>query len=215
MERSKGQGVQSAPSWLSRERILDVAMKILVERGAEQLTVRGLAAELGVAGTSVYWHVGNKQALLDALVDRVIEDLGEVRARGRTPTARIRSVAAQVRRSQLSCPDLVAFVHQQGRIAGLFRPARRELARELIAAGIEGREAVLGVEAIIFLVIGSVLFDVQLGRQPTQTEVPAELWKDSDLPDAPEALAYFMRPVDYDTVFSYSLDTLIHSILGS
>ena len=27
--------------------------------------------------TAIYWHVGNKQALLDGLVDRIIADLGE------------------------------------------------------------------------------------------------------------------------------------------
>ena len=47
-------------------------MQILETEGFERLTIRGLATKLGVAATSIYWHVGDKQALLDAVAERVI-----------------------------------------------------------------------------------------------------------------------------------------------
>jgi AcrR family transcriptional regulator len=41
--------------------------------GYEQLTVRGLAAYMGVAPMTLYHHVSNKDDLLDEVVDRLLE----------------------------------------------------------------------------------------------------------------------------------------------
>src|SRR5271168_1158855 len=118
---------------LSRAQILETAQRIVETEGLSSLTIRGLAGKLGVAVTAVYWHVGDKQALLDALVERVIDEMGEVTASGRGHRARIMSIARSLRLSLLERPELVALVHRQGRIAALFQPARRVLATELAA----------------------------------------------------------------------------------
>ena len=205
----------SGPAGLTRDRVLDAAMAILLERGLERLTVRALADDLGVAVTAIYWHVGNKQTLLDALVDRIIAELGEVRARGRTPATRIRSVADGLRSALLARPDLVAFVQQQGRVAGLFQPARRALAVELTRAGVAGERAAYGVEAVVLVVVGSVLIDRQVARQPVQSEQPEELWTEADLPGAPGTLVHLTHRLDEDAVFAFSVDALVQSLLTS
>lgn len=56
-------------------RVLDVAMNLADREGLNALTMRRLAARLGVEAMSLYHHVSGKDALLDLLVDRVI---GEV-----------------------------------------------------------------------------------------------------------------------------------------
>src|ERR1700753_1636503 len=86
---------------LSREQVLDGARPIVEAEGVERLTIRGLAAKLGVAVTAIYWHVGDKQALLDGVVDRIIPDIGEVAAGGRGPEARLVSAGRSLRRSLL------------------------------------------------------------------------------------------------------------------
>jgi AcrR family transcriptional regulator len=62
---------------LNRERVLRTAIALADERGAEELTMRKLAKELGVEAMSLYNHVANKVDLLDGMVDIVF---GEIEA---------------------------------------------------------------------------------------------------------------------------------------
>jgi AcrR family transcriptional regulator len=199
---------------LSRDQILDTAFEILESDGIERLTVRALAAKLGVAVTAIYWHVGDKDALLDGLVERIIAQLGPVQVRGRAPEERIMSIGRSLRQTLLRQPDLVAVVHRQGRTAALFQPARRVLVRELAAAGLDGAEAALAVQAVLNLVIGSVLVDRQVQRQPAQRQTPEELWTADDVPDAPELLEHLTHPVDEEKLFDFTLGVLVQSLVN-
>jgi AcrR family transcriptional regulator len=197
---------------LTRSQVLDAGMQILETDGIEGLTIRGLAAKLGVAATSIYWHVGDKQALLDGLAERVISQLSEVSVRGRDPADRIVSIASSLRRTLLERAELVALVHRQGRTAALFQPARRVLVTELTGAGLDGASAAVGVQSVLNLVIGSVLLDRQLERQPAQRQTPEELWSPEDVPDGPELLAHLSRPIDEEELFDYTLGALVETI---
>jgi AcrR family transcriptional regulator len=199
---------------LSRDQILDTAFEILDSDGIDRLTVRALAAKLGVAVTAIYWHVGDKQALLDGLVERIIAQLGPVQVRGRAPEDRIMSIGRSLRQTLLRQPDLVAVVHRQGRTAALFQPARRVLVRELATAGLDGAEAALAVQAILNLVIGAVLVDRQVQRQPAQRQTPEELWTADDVPDAPELLEHLTHPVDEQKLFDFSLGVLVRTLVS-
>ena len=84
---------------LTAELVIEVAGRIVDEQGADALTMRRLADELGVAVTSIYWHVGNREDLVDALVDRLLADMGTLRPRGTTPRERITSLARALRRN--------------------------------------------------------------------------------------------------------------------
>lgn len=189
-------------------------MAIVESEGVDRLTVRALAAKLGVAVTAVYWHVGDKQALLDGLVDRIIGQIGEVSARGRGAEARLVSVGRSLRRSLLGQPGLVGLVHRQGRTAALFQPARRVLVRELLDAGLVGADAALAVHAILNLVVGSVLIDRQVERQPLQHDEPQELWTADDVPGTPQLLRHLTRPVDEEELFGYSLRVLVRAVIA-
>lgn len=60
---------------LSRERVLDAAIRLADEAGLESLTMRKLARELGVEAMSLYNHVANKGDLVDGIVDLVLEEI--------------------------------------------------------------------------------------------------------------------------------------------
>ncbi|TQM32911.1 TetR/AcrR family transcriptional regulator [Nocardia bhagyanarayanae] len=56
---------------LSRDRVLDAAITVADRGGAEAISMRRVAQELGVEAMSLYNHVPNKDALLDGVVDAV------------------------------------------------------------------------------------------------------------------------------------------------
>jgi AcrR family transcriptional regulator len=60
---------------LSRELIVDAALRLVAREGAAGFSMRRLADELGVAAGAVYWHVANKEQLLQLVFDRLIGEL--------------------------------------------------------------------------------------------------------------------------------------------
>ena len=56
---------------LTRQTIIQTALGLLDQVGLEGLTVRRLAAELGVQSPALYWHLRSKQELLDAMADAI------------------------------------------------------------------------------------------------------------------------------------------------
>jgi AcrR family transcriptional regulator len=60
------------PSLLSRDRILDEALKLADEAGLDAVSMRRLGQALGVEAMSLYNHVANKDAILDGVIARVL-----------------------------------------------------------------------------------------------------------------------------------------------
>lgn len=69
---------------LDAERIAEVGLAIVDERGSAALTMRAVAEQLGVTPMSLYHHVADKSGLVALVVDRVITEcaLPERSARG-------------------------------------------------------------------------------------------------------------------------------------
>jgi AcrR family transcriptional regulator len=63
---------ETRPS-LSRELVADRALAIADAEGLEAVTIRRLAAELGVTPMALYWHFKTKDDLLDGLADRILD----------------------------------------------------------------------------------------------------------------------------------------------
>lgn len=81
---------------LSREQVLRAAVVLADERGAEGLTMRKLAKELGVEAMSLYNHVTSKDDLLDGMVDIVFGEI-EAPAAGGDWKAELRKRAVSTR----------------------------------------------------------------------------------------------------------------------
>jgi AcrR family transcriptional regulator len=62
---------------LSRDEIVRAAIKVADAEGADAISMRRIARELGAGTMSLYWHVASKEELLDLMTDSV---LGEQQA---------------------------------------------------------------------------------------------------------------------------------------
>ena len=88
---------------LTKAAIVQAALDLLDEAGMEGLTVRALAARLGVQAPALYWHVRNKQALLDEMATLIWRRVGDVMAGlpDSTPWREVMSVYAATIRAEL------------------------------------------------------------------------------------------------------------------
>lgn len=69
--RRSGPAASETRGKLSREQVVDAAVELADAQGLEALTVRKLALALGVTPMALYWHVADKDGLLDALGERM------------------------------------------------------------------------------------------------------------------------------------------------
>jgi TetR/AcrR family tetracycline transcriptional repressor len=59
---------------LDRQQVIDAAVQLLDDEGLDALSFRTLAGRLGVQAPTLYWHIGSKAELLDALADIIMDD---------------------------------------------------------------------------------------------------------------------------------------------
>jgi AcrR family transcriptional regulator len=60
---------------LTQRAIVDAALRVLNRDGSEGLSMRRVAEELGTGPASLYWHVANKDELINLLIDRVASEI--------------------------------------------------------------------------------------------------------------------------------------------
>ncbi|MDO5075885.1 TetR/AcrR family transcriptional regulator C-terminal domain-containing protein [Corynebacterium sp.] len=58
---------------LTKDSIINASIEILDEYGLADMTMRRVAKRLSVAPGALYWHIPNKQALIAAIANRIIE----------------------------------------------------------------------------------------------------------------------------------------------
>lgn len=94
--RGRGKG-------LSRDGIVAAAITLVERDGIEALTMRRVAASLGVEAMSLYGHVANKHTLVVAMADQMLGDV--VLTRSGDPVSDAVDFATQLRRTLLAHPS--------------------------------------------------------------------------------------------------------------
>jgi TetR/AcrR family tetracycline transcriptional repressor len=194
----------------SADTILDTAARLIELHGVESFTMRGLAEQLGVAVTSIYWHVGGKDALFDSLVDRLLREMANLPVHGDTPVQRIASLARAQRTALIERQHLLRIAHERDRTPTLFLPIQQRLAAQLVELGVTGSDAALVLRAVQVHVISSAVMQFSAVRGAKHEEEDPSLWSD-DWPD--RALVEALQsPTDYDAVFEYGLTALLATL---
>jgi TetR/AcrR family tetracycline transcriptional repressor len=97
---------------LSEQAFLDAAQRLLSDGGARAVTIRAIAAQVGVAPNAVYTYFPNKAAVLRALVERLLGEMNlDELTDGRRPVRhRILSLTLQLRTQLLTHPEVVGLL---------------------------------------------------------------------------------------------------------
>ncbi|WP_248963937.1 TetR/AcrR family transcriptional regulator C-terminal domain-containing protein [Sphaerisporangium perillae] len=199
---------------LTRAKIVAAAIDLIEREGADAISMRRIAADLGVGVMSLYNHVPNKATLLDAVAETVLSQISFTDDPEAEWTERVRIQARAFRQIAHHYPrsTMVVVSRQLKSPAGLF-PVERALAT-LREAGFGGEDAVQILRTFIAYIIGSLLREV--GVTPTFAPVHRS---DVHLPDVdatlfPEVgtLAPLLGVCDHEEAFEYGLDLLIRAI---
>lgn len=195
------------PKPIDADVILDAAADLIEKDGVEAFSMRGLAERIGVAVTSIYWHVGGRDALFDSLVDRLLTEMAGLPMQGDSPVNRIAALARNQRSLLIQHQHLLAIAHERDRTPTLFLPVQQRLAAELAELDVTGTRAALVLRAVQVHVISSAVMQFSAVRGPRHQEEDPSLWT-ADWPDQ-ALVAALQSPTDYDAVFEYGLDALL------
>lgn len=172
------EGVERTP--VTRERVFERALAIIDAHGLEALSMRRLAADLGVEAASLYHHVRNKDEVLDGAVGLV---RGELRLEPPFPQDWVDLlVLVFVRYYDV----LVAHPHTIGLAGRHLDTDRAEGLPYLLEQGLDVEQAVAAWQSVISFVIGYAAMSTR--------QIPG----DSDY--LPSALADRMAKWPADTV---------------
>ncbi|MGA2887464.1 MAG: TetR/AcrR family transcriptional regulator C-terminal domain-containing protein [Terracidiphilus sp.] len=201
---------------LKREQIVATALALVDRDGLKALSMRRLGAELGVDPMAVYYHLPNKQALLDAIVEAVMAgiDLSADHAAD-PPEERIMVAARAYRDAMLAHANAlpILLVHGPATPAAM-RPVEL-LIGILRGAGLGPARALAGMNAIAAAVRGVVGMLAPDGSQPPmkeETEAMAQIFTPGEFPYLQEAAQYVGEFSDHG--FEFGIRALARGLLA-
>ncbi|MDP8930591.1 MAG: TetR/AcrR family transcriptional regulator [Actinomycetota bacterium] len=141
------------------EDVVAAAVAIADREGAEALTIRAVAAAIGLTPMAIYRHVRDKDDLLDRVVDAVASGIGDVEATG-TWREKVVALLRGCREVLLAHPGVASLaVSRPTPVPGVARFFDR-LIEAFEEGGFDGVEAVRALDTTLMFVFGSVLWQI-------------------------------------------------------
>jgi AcrR family transcriptional regulator len=140
---------------LTRERVVAEALAVIAKDGAQALTMRGLAARLGVVPGALYRHVRNKEQLQDLVLDGVLAEVnGDVAAAALPWTEQLKLLAHRLREVLEDHPGVAGILKTRDPLGPHSLALAEAFLAPLQAAGFRDREAGLAFFLLVDYTIG-------------------------------------------------------------
>lgn len=145
----------------SRDDVIEAALGILDQQGLPDLTMRHLAATLGIQPSGLYWHFPNKQALLAAVSDRIIAGARGVDATGRSWQQRVQAEATALRDALLAFKDGAEVVSSTLALGLGAEGLQRRLTGAIEAGGFDEETSELAAATMVHFIVGHAFHEQQ------------------------------------------------------
>jgi AcrR family transcriptional regulator len=188
---------------LTRDAVLDAALRVIDRSGLDACTMRAVARELGVEAMSLYWHVDGKDRLLDGVVERLLAEVPPSRSPGDW-RAGLDAFAREFRAVALRHAPAVPLL--ASRAGAAYAAAARLTAggiADLEAGGFDRRTAIRAARTVARYVVGFTLAEAGAEAAPAP---PA------DLPPAVGELLEAVARDDPEELFTFGLETLLDGL---
>ncbi|MFF2371968.1 TetR/AcrR family transcriptional regulator [Agromyces sp. NPDC058110] len=193
---------------ISQADIVDAAFEIFEEKGGDAVSIRGVAARLGLTPTAMYTYFTSKNALQRAMVEQVFSKLDVGAASDPSVPWRIRvhRLAADLRARFAEHPGAIVLVAGgplDGRHALTFGET---LLEGFTGDGMPLADAARATAAVRALVLGAITLDAAAaGSDAGAADAPAPLWTEATQHPLTEAAAL----LDDGDAFAENLDRLL------
>jgi AcrR family transcriptional regulator len=207
---------------LRREQIVRAAIAIADRDGLDALTMRRVAEQLGAGTMSLYWHVRNKDELIELMRDQAVGEQ-TLKAASGDWRADLATFARDVRRTFLRHPWLASLLGGRPPLGP--SSLRQDELSLAIVSGLEVDEQTRAAipAAVYFLVVGYVLREVAQREVQRNTGVTEQEWRASVAPYIERVLATGEYPnlqrvlrggggPDGDATFEFMLEFLLDGI---
>jgi AcrR family transcriptional regulator len=159
---------------VNRERIVEAAVGLLDREGAEGLTMRRLAEQLGTGSTTLYWHVETKDDVLDLAYDEIVGEIPLPDAPADDWRRDAIALAVAWRAAMLRHPWTAALLGRP--LLGPNVLARLEFLQATLArGGLQGEGLQAATWALVSQVMGSAAAEVAFVRRPEEGRAAREL----------------------------------------
>jgi len=196
---------------LSRERIEAAALELIEAEGLDGFSTRKLAARLGYEAMSIYHYFPSKGHLMDALIDHVIDEMGNFPETSLPWLERVRVLGRIVRRGFTKRPGLFVFVatHRMNTRKAL---AFLDRSIALFELKLPHELAVRTFRSVSYYVVGAGLDETAgYARGPSTVEpVPEDVMR-RDYPSV-FAAGRFFTPADFDATFELGWELMLTGI---
>ncbi|MBA3362888.1 MAG: TetR/AcrR family transcriptional regulator [Actinobacteria bacterium] len=202
---------------LTRDRVIEAALRVMDEEGLEAVSMRRVAREVGVEAMSLYHHVEDKEDLLDGICERIMAGFEFPEPVGDWVEDCKRGARAWRQLLQAHPAVMRLFAEQRGPIRSIDSMRPMEFALRLLrASGLSDRDTAQAFHAFGGYIQGFVIMElgsIAGGADEAHLKAHAELA--AMLPDefaALQACSPYFAECDPDEQFEFGLDLLIRGL---
>jgi AcrR family transcriptional regulator len=201
---------------LSRERVLDAAIKLADQGGLESLSMRKLGQELGVEAMAVYYHFANKDEVIDGIVDIVFSQI-DLPASGADWKSAMRQRAVSLRDVLLRHRWAIGLMESRRKPGPANLRHHDVVIGSLRSAGLDMPTIAHAYSLVDSYVYGFALFAMNLPFDPSEevADLGQDVLRAYPVNAYPNLVAYIsaMRPgYNYGDEFEYGLDLILDGL---
>ena len=210
------------PARLTRPAIVEAATALVERGGPSALTMKALGQALGADPSAIYRHVADKDELLRAVGDRLLDGVVDGLPGDRSWDEVVRTTCRRLRAALLAQPALAALA----RDAPTRQPNELLLTETLLAAlvagGFDPARAAAAYHALIEVTVGAATIDGAVGALPApERRRTYAAWRRAyrhlprDRYPTSRLAAPFLYRGTADQRFALTVDALLYGLLAT